>query len=44
MSISTALTSVKSNLTKYIAKGVGAAALGVVAYDAHVVGKLQYNC
>ena len=41
MSISTALTSVKSNLTKYIAKGVGAAALGVVAYDAHVVGKLQ---
>ena len=41
MSISTALTSVKSNLTKYIAKGVGVAALGVVAYDAHVVGKLQ---
>ena len=41
MSISTALTSVKSNLTKYIAKGAGIAALGVVAYDAHVVGKLQ---
>ena len=41
MSIRTALTSVKSNFTKYLAKGVGAAALGVICYDAHVVGKLQ---
>ncbi len=41
MSIKTALTSVKSNFTKYIAKGAGIAALGIVAYDAHIVGKLQ---
>lgn len=41
MSISTALTSVKSNFTKYLAKGAGIAALGVVAYDSHVIGKLQ---
>lgn len=41
MSISTALTSVKNNLTKYIVKGTGVAALGLVAYDSHVMGKLQ---
>ncbi len=41
MSISTALTSVKNNFTKYLAKGAGAAALGIIAYDAHIVGKLQ---
>ena len=41
MSISTALTSVKNNFIKYIPKGVGIAALGIVAYDAHVLGKLQ---
>ena len=41
MSISTALTSVKNNFTKYLAKGAGAAALGIVAYDSHIVGKLQ---
>ena len=41
MSISTALTSVKNNFTKYLPKGVGIAALGIVAYDAHVLGKLQ---
>ena len=41
MSIRTALTSVTNNFTKYLAKGVGVAALGVVAYDSHVVGKLQ---
>ncbi len=41
MSIKTALTSVKSNFTKYLAKGAGVAALGIVAYDAHIVGKLQ---
>ena len=29
------------NFTKYLAKGVGAAALGVTAYDAHVIGKIQ---
>ena len=38
MSLSTALTSVKSNFTKYLAKGAGAAALGVVAYDSHIIG------
>ena len=41
MSISTALTSVKSNFTKYLAKGAGIAALGIIAYDSHIVGKLQ---
>ena len=41
MSISTALTSVKTNFTKYLAKGAGLAALGVVAYDSHITGKLQ---
>ena len=41
MSLSTALTSVKSNFTKYLAKGAGAAALGVVAYDSHIIGKIQ---
>ena len=41
MSISTALSSVKNNFSKYLVKGAGVAALGVVAYDAHVLGKLQ---
>ncbi len=41
MNISTALTSVKNNFTKYLAKGTGLAALGVVGYDAHVIGKIQ---
>lgn len=41
MSLSTALSSVKNNFTKYLAKGAGIAALGVVAYDSHVVGRLQ---
>ncbi len=31
----------KTNFTKYLPKVVGAAALGVVAYDAHIIGKLQ---
>lgn len=29
------------SFTKYLAKGVGIAALGVTAYDAHVIGKIQ---
>lgn len=41
MSISTALKSVKNNIPKYIYKGAGVAALGIIAYDAHVLGKLQ---
>jgi hypothetical protein len=31
----------KNNVIKYLPKAVGAAALGVVAYDAHIIGKLQ---
>lgn len=31
----------KDNVIKYLTKGAGAAALGVVGYDAHIVGKLQ---
>ena len=41
MSIKTAFTSVKNNIPKYIMKGTGLAALGIVGYDAHVLGKLQ---
>lgn len=41
MSISTALTSVKNNFGKYLIKGTGLAALGIIAYDAHIVGNLQ---
>lgn len=41
MSISTALKSVKNNIPKYIYKGAGVAALGIIGYDAHVLGKLQ---
>lgn len=41
MSIGSVLTSAKSNISKYIIKGAGIAALGVVGYDAHVIGKLQ---
>ena len=41
MNIRTALTSIKGNFTKYLAKGTGIAALGIVAYDSHIVGKLQ---
>ena len=31
----------KSNITKYIVKGTGLAALGVVGYDAHIIGKMR---
>ena len=41
MSLTTTFSSVKNNFTKYLAKGVGVAALGIIAYDSHVVGKLQ---
>ncbi len=30
-----------ANITKYIAKGVGIAALGIVARDSHIMAKLQ---
>ena len=41
MRLSTAFTAVKRNFGKYLAKGVGVAALGVVAYDSHTWGKMQ---
>jgi hypothetical protein len=41
MSISTAFKSAKTNVVKYLPKAVGLAALGVVAYDSHIVGKIQ---
>jgi len=31
----------KTNFVKYLPKAVGLGALGVVAYDAHIIGKLQ---
>ena len=31
----------KTNIIKYIPKAIGLGALGVVAYDSHIVGKLQ---
>ncbi len=33
--------SIGSNIGKYLSKGVGIAALGVIAYDSHVMGKIQ---
>lgn len=35
------LSKIKSNYVSYLAKGTGIAALGLVARDAHVIGKLQ---
>lgn len=32
---------IKNNYGKYLAKAAGAAAVGLVAYDAHVLGKLK---
>ena len=31
----------KPNIVKYVTKGAGLAALGVIGYDAHIIGKLQ---
>lgn len=41
MSISNVFSSVRNNFGKYLIKGTGLAALGIVAYDAHIIGKLQ---
>ena len=41
MSLSTAFQSVKTNVIKYLPKVAGATALGVCAYDAHIIGKIQ---
>ena len=35
------MTAIKANIVKYALKGLGAVALGMVAYDSHVIGKLQ---
>ncbi|MDR1326902.1 MAG: hypothetical protein LBJ74_00690 [Heliobacteriaceae bacterium] len=35
------MTSIKANIGKYALKGLGLAALGMVAYDSHVIGKLS---
>lgn len=32
------------NVIKYLTKGVGLTALGIVGYDAHIVGRLQADC
>ena len=35
------ISTIKSNYVKYLAKAAGATALGLIAYDSHVIGKLQ---
>lgn len=35
---------VKDNYGKYIAKAVGIGALGMIGYDAHILGLLQSDC
>ncbi len=35
------ISTIKSNYVKYLAKAVGATTLGLIAYDSHVIGKLQ---
>ncbi|MCM1010658.1 MAG: hypothetical protein NC390_07270 [Fusobacterium sp.] len=35
------LTNIKNNYGKYIAKAVGVGALGMIGYDAHILGLLQ---
>lgn len=35
------LSKIKSNYISYLAKGTGIAALGLIARDAHVIGKIQ---
>ncbi len=35
------ITNVKNNYGKYLAKTAGAGALGMIAYDAHILGLLQ---
>lgn len=35
------ITAIKNNYGKYLAKAAGAAAVGLVGYDAHTVGKLN---
>ena len=37
----TIISAIKSNYGKYLAKGAGAVALGIVAYDSHTLGKMN---
>lgn len=39
--LSNITTAIKNNYGKYLAKTAGAATVGMVAYDAHVIGKLK---
>ena len=41
MNINSVIQNNKDTIIKYLIKGAGAAALGIVGYDAHVVGRLQ---
>lgn len=40
-SVTKITSAIKNNYGKYLAKAAGAAAVGMVAYDAHVIGKLR---
>ncbi len=37
----TIISAIKNNYGKYLAKGAGALALGIVGYDSHVLGKIN---
>lgn len=37
----TIISAIKNNYGKYLAKGAGAVALGIVGYDSHVLGKIN---
>ena len=41
VSLKSITQAIKNNYGKYLAKTAGAAAVGMVAYDAHIYGKLQ---
>lgn len=41
VSLRSITNAIKNNYGKYLAKAAGAAAVGMVAYDAHVLGKLK---
>ena len=41
MSLGSIATTLRNNAGKYLKKGVGLAALGLVAYESHYIGKIQ---
>lgn len=41
VSLQSITNAIKNNYGKYLAKAAGAAAVGMVAYDSHIYGKLQ---